>query len=115
MAIPGSIAPQLDAIQAAVGSIRDYEPEGDVNRQLLSREKLQEHFTAEFQRDELRMGIEIEDRLLKLLGMVDGDLDVLGEYEVFYGTQVVGLYQSETDRLFVVEDDDTDEDDGDMG
>ena len=109
VAIPGSIAPQLDAIQAAVGSIRDYEPEGDVNRQLLSREKLQEHFTAEFQRDELRMGIEIEDRLLKLLGMVDGDLDVLGEYEVFYGTQVVGLYQSETDRLFVVEDDDTDE------
>jgi len=109
MAIPAFIAPQLDAIQDAVELIRGYVPEGDVNRQLLPREKLQEHLVATFQSDEFRTSIEIDDRLFKLLGMVDGDLDLTGEYEVLYGTQVVGLYQNETDRLFVVEDDDPSE------
>ena len=109
VAIPASIAPQLDAIQAAVESIRDYKPGGEVNRQLLPREKLRAFLAAEFRRDEVRIEIEIDDRLYKLLGMIDGDLDLLGEYEVMYGTQVAGLYQSETDQLFIVEDDDTEE------
>ena len=109
VAIPAAIAPQLDAIQTAVESIRGYKPGGEVHRQLLPREKLREHFEAEFQRDELLMEIEIEDRLFKLLGMIDGDLDLIEEYKVLFGTQVAGLYQSETDRLFVVEDDDTEE------
>ena len=109
VAIPASIAPQLDAIQAAVESIRGYKPGGEVDRQLLPREKLRAFLAAEFRRDEVRMEIEIDDRLFKLLGMIDGDLDLLGEYEVMYGTQVAGLYQSETDQLFIVEDDDTEE------
>ena len=75
--IPAAIAPQLDAIQAAVEAIRGYKPGGVVNRQLLPRAKLREHFEAEFQRDELLMEIEIEDRLFKLLGMIDGDLDLI--------------------------------------
>ena len=109
VAIPASIAPQLDAIQAAVESIRGYKPGGEVHRQLLPREKLREHFEAEFQRDDLLMEIEIEDRLFKLLGMIDGDLDLIEEYKVLFWTQVAGLYQSETNQLFVVEDDDTEE------
>jgi len=109
VAIPESIAPQLDAIQDAVALIRGYKPDGIVDRQLLSREKLQDHLAVEFASAEVREAIEIDDRLFKLLGMVDGDLDLTGEYEILYGTQVVGLYQSETDQLFVVEDDETSE------
>lgn len=80
-----------------------FAPPSDYTRSFMTPDELVAFLEEEFSDPETQAVIEAEERLFKLLGLIDPGLDLEAEYLGLYGTQVIGLYDEETMELYIVE------------
>lgn len=90
------------AIEAIVREIRGLDEQRPVEPEVLDEAALGEYVRAEFDEQNPPEYVAAYDRLLKHLGLVPPDADVQELYFELLESQVVGLYDPQSDRMFVV-------------
>ncbi|HET7726691.1 MAG TPA: hypothetical protein VFK54_05125 [Candidatus Limnocylindrales bacterium] len=91
-----------EAIEAVVREIRELEEQKPVEPEVLDEAALGEYVRAEFDEQNPPAYVEAYNRLLKHLGLVAQDADVQELYFELLESQVLGLYDPQSDRMFVV-------------
>jgi hypothetical protein len=101
--LPADVAAQIDRVVSQVPPIREIEPEADVPYELITREQfqadLQELLAEETDPEQLAT----EERLLKRLGLLPPEMDLLAALEELYGSQVAAFYRPDTKTFYVIE------------
>ena len=90
----------LDGIAARVVELRGLEPLREIDRSFMTREELESFLIAEL--EESRGDILKEQELLAILDMIPKDMDIYQLYLDLYSEQVLGLYDSETEKMYVI-------------
>ena len=110
---PGSATPgptidpalmaQIDAVIAQVPAIRDLEALADVPYEFISREQFRDDL-IELQVSEVsEERFRAEERLLKRLGLLPEDADLLDLLLDLYGAQVAAFYRPDTKTFYIIE------------
>lgn len=92
----------LRQIEEAVVSIRTLQPTGPVARSFMSPADLRDFFLEIFDRDYPPDERDADQKLLAVLGLIRPDQDLVRVYLDVYSEQVLGLYDDETKRLYVI-------------
>lgn len=100
--IPPDIRAQMEAIEEQVVSLRGLNPEGPVQRALLTPEQLRQHLLQDLQLQYSQEEAEQDVRLFVLLGLLEPGFDLWNLYLELYSEQVVGFYDDELGQMFVV-------------
>jgi len=98
----GSGGEGYGAIAAVVREIRGLDEKKPVEPEVLDEAALSEFVRAEYVEDNPPEYVAAYNRLLKHLGLVPQDADVQELYFELLESQVVGLYDPQSDRMFVV-------------
>jgi hypothetical protein len=102
-AIPGDLlARTLDAIGLRVNVLRGLSSSGPVNRQLIDRQEASAHLLADFEED--RDDIRDIQRLYITLGILEKGADLFELLLALYGEGVLGFFDDEEEKLYVVHD-----------
>ncbi len=100
--IDPALAAQIDAVVAQVPAIRQLEPLADVPYEFISREQFRDDL-IELQFEEVpEETLRAEERLLKRLGLLPDDADLLGLLVELYGAQVAAFYRPDTKRFYII-------------
>ena len=98
-AAPRTLATEVRELQAFVATIRDLDFKADVDVALLEDGPFQERLLEDAEED--RDDIEVTGRVMRAVGLLDGDVDLFEVLSGFLGDAVVGFYDPETDELVV--------------
>ena len=99
---PGSDT-KLDAIGLRVNVLRGLSTERPIARELVTKGELANHLR--FQLEEDRQDFEEMQQLYVTLGVVDRQADLYDLFLTLYGAGVLGLYDDEEEKLYIVLDD----------
>jgi hypothetical protein len=102
--LPAEIASQMDEIEAQVIELRGLEPDGEVERDLLTPEQLREHVVNNLLEDYTEEEARNDTRVLAAMGLLDPDFDLYEFYIELYSEQVAGYYDDETQAMYVIQD-----------
>jgi hypothetical protein len=81
---------------------RDFQRDVPVN--FLTPAELEEHYLQIMEKEESQEELEIAEQELKLFGLITADYDLYQGYMDVLTEQVVGLYDTEAEKLFIVGD-----------
>ena len=98
----GSGASDYEAIEAVVRELRGLDEQKAVEPEVLDEAALGEYVRSEFEEQNPPEYVQAYNRLLKHLGLVPAGADVQELYFELLESQVLGLYDTQTDRMFVV-------------
>lgn len=85
-----------------VEELRELDTREPVAFQLMSRNALRERLEQDIEEDTDPTEIAAEDKMLKLLGLIPPDTDLLTLLLDLYGTSVAGFYDEEEDTFFLI-------------
>lgn len=103
VAKPGAgIDATLDAIEQKVSALRGLERRGETKRRFLGSEDLAAAIGAQLDKEDSREQIAREQAIYRLLGLIDHDADLDRLYRELLGSQVLGLYDPETEEFLVL-------------
>lgn len=89
-------------IESQVVAIRGLQPDGPVARQVIDEPALVELITEGFNKDNPADYVAAYGRLLQHMALLPADEDLGKLYLELLGSQVIGLYDTDTQRLYVV-------------
>ena len=95
-------AASWDGVLADTTRLRGLTPQAEIPRTLLTREQLQARVVEQLGRASTAQRLATNARLLTTLGMLDRGADLRGPLLQFRGELVLGQYDPETKRLYVV-------------
>lgn len=99
---PVDIEALAQEITAQVEEIRGLEADGPLTVKVIDEAGLVEHLTDQFHEDNPADLVEASDGLLTRLGLLPADASLEELYLELLSSQVLGLYDEETETLFVV-------------
>ncbi|MGI8928863.1 MAG: hypothetical protein ACR2H0_05295 [Candidatus Limnocylindrales bacterium] len=103
--IDPALAAQIDAVIAQVPAIRQLESLADVPYEFITRQQFRDDL-IELQFEEVpEETLRAEERLLKRLGLVPDDADLLQQLVDLYGGQVAAYYRPDTKRFYIIQND----------
>lgn len=101
--IDPALAQQIDSVIAQVPGIRGLEPLADVPYEFITREQFRDDL-IELQFEEVpEETFRAEERLLKRLGLMPDDADLLQLLVDLYGGQVAAFYRPDTKRFYIIQ------------
>jgi hypothetical protein len=95
----------LQSIERGVERLRGIDTPPPVEHMFVDQAGMRERLAEEFADPEVLEEIALSSVLLKLLGVLPQDSDLIALYESLLGSQVVGLYDPEKEQFFVIGDD----------
>ena len=93
---------RLERLEASVVALRGLRPSGPTPRHFVDATGLQEVILSELDDPETLTAIEEEQRLYKLLGLIDQDVDLAALYQDLLAAQALGLYDTEGGEIFLL-------------
>lgn len=102
LAQPLPPAASWEGVLAQTAQLRGLDPRGEIPRTLLSREQLQGRVVEQLARAPVPERLAANTKLLTTLGLLDRGTDLRGLLLQFRGDLVLGQYDPETKRLYVV-------------
>lgn len=93
----------LDAIELKVAALRGLEPRGQTKRRFLNSENLAAAIGAQLDKEDSQEQIAREQAIYRLLGLIEPAADMDQLYRALLGSQVLGLYDPETEEFLVLE------------
>jgi len=101
--IDPALAEQIDSVIAQVRGIRQLEPLADVPYEFITRAQFRDDL-IELQFEEVpEETLRAEERLLKRLGLLPDDADLLQLLVDLYGAQVAAFYRPDTKRFYIIQ------------
>ena len=101
--IDPALAAQIDSVIAEVPAIRQLERLADVPYEFITREQFRDDL-IELQFEEVpEERLRAEERLLKRLGLLPDDADLLQLLVDLYGAQVAAFYRPDTKRFYIIQ------------
>lgn len=101
--LPPNITRQMDTIQSEVVRLRDLQPEGPVNRALLTPDQLRQKVIDDFLKDYSPEEAADDTISLSAFGLLEPDFDLLDFYIELYSEQVAGFYDDQDKTMYVVQ------------
>ena len=101
-AVPDALGRRLDTVGSQASFIRGLYPKRPVARELITREQLASHVMEEL--DEDIEDVEESQRLYRTLGVMEPEVVLYDLLVELYRESVLGFYDSEEERLYVVQD-----------
>lgn len=95
------VAAQIAEIEQQVPAIRGIQATQDVPNRIIDTAQLAQELRQQFAKDNPPADVAAEQDLLKRLGLVPQDADLVGLLQELYGSQVAGFYDPET-RVFTL-------------
>jgi hypothetical protein len=99
---PVDIEALAQEITAQVEAIRGLEADGPLTVEVIDEAGLVEHITDQFQEDNPTELVEASDGLLTRLGLLPADASLEELYLELLSSQILGLYDQQSETLFVV-------------
>jgi tetratricopeptide (TPR) repeat protein len=90
-------------IQTDTAEVRELDPKAAVPSNAITQDELHERLT-EVADDEYQEGMEIDDAILTLLGVIEPDLDLAALMIDLYTEQVAGFYDTDEEAFYVLQD-----------
>ena len=100
--VPPEVEEAFDAIEDQVAGLRGLPPRGDVPRSFMAKDALRRYLTETIEKDYSPEEREADTRLLRALGLLRPDQDLVQLYLDLLTEQVIGLYDQETKRFYIV-------------
>ena len=101
-ATPQSLDDALDQLEAHVARLRGLPATGETRRRFVDDSRLRAIVGDALDAPDAVAAIEAEERLYKLLGLIEATADLKSIYRDLLGDQVLGLYRAETGEFFVL-------------
>lgn len=101
----GRRVPTFASIEQTVSRIRGLPLKGDIPISYATREQLQADVEKELMEQYPAEKAESEEKVLKTMGLIGKDVDLMQEVEQLLGGGVVGYYDEKTKQLYVVSED----------
>ena len=98
-----SLGAQIGQVTAQIPPIRQLEPTRDVPYQFIARDDFRQNLLDTAFEDTPREWIEAEERLLKRLGLVPPDDNLLDLILKLYGAAVAAYYQPDNGSFYIIE------------
>lgn len=98
-----SLAAQIDEVTAQIPPIRQLEATRDVPYEFITRDEFGQNLLDTVFEDTPQEWIEAEERLLKRLGLVPDDENLLDLILELYGTAVAAYYQPDNGSFYIIE------------
>lgn len=99
--IDPAVAAQIAEIEQQLPAIRGIQATEDVPNRIIDTTQLAQELRQQFAKDNPPADVAAEQDLLKRLGLVPQDADLVGLLQELYGSQVAGFYDPET-RVFTL-------------
>ena len=97
---PASLTDVLDEIALTTVMLRGLEPLWEVDRNMMTRTQLAAFLREKLEED--RENLSKQQEVLAVLDLVPEGMDLYQLYLDLYGEQVLGLYDTDTDKLYVI-------------
>jgi hypothetical protein len=91
-----------DQVKIRVSDLRELEPLRDVQMVTFTRYRLEEYLTEWFQQDEYLAELDTEEKLYRVLGLVDEDYDLAANQIDVLREYIAGLYDSKQQEIYLV-------------
>lgn len=98
-----SLDARLDQIERRVEEVRGLRPEGETRRRFVDAAALAEAINEELDKPDVQEQIARDQVLYRLLGLIGPDDDLDRLYRALLGSQVLGLYDPETEEFLVLQ------------
>jgi hypothetical protein len=102
LTLTSDIAKQMDEIQLDVNSIRGLKMKTDLQRALMTPEKLKDTVVNEFFADYTPEDAKKDVKVLSTLGLLEPNFDLRQFYLDLYSEQIAGYYDSTTKEMYVI-------------
>jgi hypothetical protein len=101
--IDSDVLSQMEDIEAQVTQLRGWSSTGPVERSLLTPDELYQHVLDDFLDDYSEEEATDDALVLSLFGLLEPDFDLFNFYLDLYSEQIVGFYDDEVKKMFVVQ------------
>lgn len=100
--LPAEATPSYDEIEGQVVGLRGLQPRAEVTPEVLDDAGIKQITSDSFRRDNPPDVVAANERILKGLGLIDEGASLEDLYLKMLGSQVAGLYDPETKKMYVV-------------